>query len=154
MRGELKVKINNYRKVEAGLLRLGAKFSKELHVLDTYFNQPKGRVLKITEDDTGKFLVNLKSKGGGFEIVKQEKINNVDELRKELSNKFGVKCILKKRRRFFGFGDYSININLIEDLGEFLIVEGENLKKEIVTEKLKIKNPKFITVSFDELKKK
>jgi adenylate cyclase class IV len=154
MRGELKVKINNYRKVEVELAKLGAKFSKELHVVDTYFNQLKGEVLKITEDDGGDFLVNLKSKGGGFEIVKYEKIENVEGLKKELSNKFGVKCILKKRRRFFDFGDYTININLIEDLGEFLIVEGENLKKEIVTKKLKIKNPKFITVSFDELKKK
>ncbi len=149
---ELKIRIKNYRKVEEELKRLGAKFREEINVVDTYFNPPKGEVLKITEDDKGDFLVNLKSEKGKFQIVKYDKIDNVEEMKKNLKEKFGIKCVLKKKRRFFDFEDYSININLIEDVGEFLIVEGDNLTEDIITEKLNIKNPEYITVSFDELK--
>jgi hypothetical protein len=45
-----------------------------------------------------------------------------------------------------------VNINLIEGVGEFLIVEGKGLQQSMITEKLKIKSPEFVTVSFDELK--
>ena len=152
MAEELKIRIQNYKKVEEGLIKLGAKFSEEINVVDTYFKQSIGKVLKITEDNRGKFLVNLKSKNGKFEIVKYEKIDNIEKLKKELKDKFGIKCILKKKRRFFDFENYIININLIENIGEFLIVEGKNLTPEIITKKLKMKNPEFITVSFDKLK--
>lgn len=153
MTEELKIRIHGYKKVEEKLKRLGAKFSEEINVIDTCFNPPKNEVLKITEDDKGNFLVNLKSKDGKFEIVKYERIDDVDEMKKEFSDKFGVKCILKKKRRFWYLEDFMININLIEDVGEFLIVECENPTPEIITEKLRIENPEFITVSFDELKK-
>ena len=149
---ELKIRINNYKKVEKKLIKLGAKFTEELDVVDTYFKQPSGEVLKITEDNKGDFLVKLKLKEGKFVVVKYEPVRNVDKLKKVLIKKYGLKCVLKKKRRFFDFGDYKININLIEDVGEFLILEGENPTPEVITEKLKIKNPEFITVSFDELK--
>jgi len=151
---ELKIRINNYKKVEENLIKLGAKFDEELDVVDTYFNQPSGEVLKITEDNKGDFLVKLKLKEGKFVVVKYEPVRNVDKLKKVLIKKYGLKCVMRKKRRFFDFEDYNININLIEDVGEFLILEGENPTPEIITEKLKIKNPEFITVSFDELKKK
>jgi adenylate cyclase class IV len=153
MAEELKIRIHDYKKVEENLIRLGANFSEEIDVIDTYFNQPRGIVLKITEDDRGDFLVNLKLKNGKFGILKYERIKDVENVKKELTNKFGVKCILKKKRRFFDFDNYTININIIEDVGEFLILEGENLSSRIITEKLKIKNPEFVTVSFDELKR-
>jgi len=153
MAEELKIRIWDYQKVEEKLIKLGAKFSEEIDVVDTYFKQPAGEVLKITEDNRGNFFVKLKSKNGKFEIVKYEPIDDVDNIKDELTKKFGVKCILKKKRRFFDFENYKININLIEDVGEFLIVEGENLAPEIITKKLKIKNPEFVSVSFDELKR-
>lgn len=150
---ELKIRIRDYKKVEKNLIKLGAKFSEEIDVVDTYFKQPTGKVLKITEDNRGNFLVNLKSENGKFKIVKYEPIDNVDRVKSELTKKFSVKCVLKKKRRFFDFENYKININLIEDVGKFLIVEGENLAPEIITEKLKIKNPEFVTVSFDDLRR-
>jgi len=152
MAEELKIRIKDYRKTEDKLLKLGAKFTRELSVIDTYFKQPPGVVLKITKDDRGDFLVNLKSKDGKFKIVKYEKISNADELHQELAAKHGIKCVLKKKRRFFKLADYTININLIEDVGEFLIVEGEKVKPEFITKRLGIKKPEHITVSFDELK--
>ena len=153
MAEELKIRIRDYNKVEDNLIKLGAKFSGEIDVVDTYFKQPAGEVLKITEDDRGNFLVNLKSRNGKFEIVKYEEIDDVQKVKDDLTKKFGIKCVLKKKRRFFDFENYKININLIEDIGEFLIAEGENLAPEIITGKLKIENPEFVTVSFDELRR-
>ena len=150
---ELKIRIRDYKKVEGNLIKLGAKFSEEIDVVDTYFKQPVGEVLKIAEDNRGNFLVNLKSRDGKFKIVKYEPIDNVTKIKDDLTKKFGIKCVLKKKRRFFDFENYKININLIEDVGEFLIVEGENLAPEIITEKFKINNPEFVTVSFDELRR-
>lgn len=151
MREELKIRIRNSPEVDKGLLQKGAKFSHEFHVVDTYFQQPKGEVLKITEDETGNFLVNLKARDGKFEIVKYQKLDNVGEEKSKLQRQFGVKAILKKKRRFFDFQQYIINVNIIKDVGEFLIVEGERVSPAIFHE-LGIENPKFITVSFDELK--
>lgn len=152
MAEELKIRIHDYKKIEDKLKILGAEFTEEISVVDTYFKQPAGEVLKITKDDRGDFLVNLRSRKGKFEILRYERIDDVKKLKKELTCKFGVKCVLKKKRRFWNFENFIININLIEDVGEFLIVEGEKLKPEIITEKLGIKKPEFITVSFDELK--
>ncbi|NIO44743.1 MAG: hypothetical protein GTN36_04280 [Candidatus Aenigmarchaeota archaeon] len=152
MSEELKIRIHDYQKIEENLKRLGARFTEEINVVDTYFKQPAGEVLKITEDDRGNFLVNLKLKEGKFQILKYEKIDDVDGLKKELNDKFGVKCVLKKKRRFFDFEDFVININLIEDVGEFLIVEGEKVSSEVIS-RLGIENPEYIRVSFDELKK-
>ncbi len=142
MAEELKIRIQDYEKVEENLVKLGGKFSEEIDVVDTYFKQIAGKVLKITEDCRGSFLVNLKSRNNKFEILRYEPIDNVNKIKDDLTKRFGVKCILKKKRRFFDFENYKININ---------IIEGENLAPEIITEKLKIKNPEFITVSFDEL---
>jgi len=153
MREELKIRIRNYKKIEKDLVRFGAKFTKEVNAVDTYFKQPAGEVLKVTEDDKGNFLVNLRSKRGKFEIVKYKPINDVNKVKNELSERFGVKCILKKKRRFFDYNGYVININLIKDVGEFLVLEGKNLIPSLITDRLGIKNPEFITVSFDELKK-
>lgn len=149
---ELKIKIRDFKDVEEHLVRQGAKFVREIDVVDTYFKQPAGEVLKVTEDDSGNYLVNLKSKDGKFEILKYEPIKEVGKLKRDLSEKFGLKCVVEKKRRFFTFGIYEVNINLIRDVGEFLILEGGNLSKRIIIEELKIANPEFVTASFDELK--
>lgn len=149
---ELKIRIHDHEEVEERLTRLGARFTKEIDVKDTYFNQSKGEVLKITEDDEGNFLVNLAPENGKFKIRSYDRIPEPEKTKQELSQKFGIKCVLKKRRRFFDFDGLTIDINLIEEVGEFLIVEGEGLTPDIITEKLRIPNPEFVTVSFDELK--
>ena len=153
MAEELKIRIRDYKSVEQHLKNLGGKFLEELNVINIYFNQQKGFVLKIAEYDKGAFLVNLKSKDGKFDILKYESIDNLDQVKRELTGKYGVKCILKKKRRLWSLEGTPIDINLIENVGEFLIVEGENLKEDIITNKLKIKNPEFVRVSFDDLKK-
>ena len=155
MAQELKVRITNYIKIEEKLIILGCRFLEELNVTDTYFSQPEGKVLKLTEDETGSFLVELQAKDGKFSILKNEKLENAEKTKNEMGKKFGIKCVLKKKRRFFEgekFGLGNFNTNLIEGLGEFLILEGEQPDARIVTEILGIREPEYITMSFDRLK--
>lgn len=154
MMDEIKIRITDYKETENKLKASGCKFFGEADIVDTYFIAPKGVVLKITEGSEGSFLVNLKSNDGKFRIVKREKIDDAVQIKKQLATEQGVKCVLKKKIRFWALGSARISIQLIEGVGEFLILEGENLKPEIITSKLQINNPEFITVSFDELKRK
>lgn len=149
---ELKIFIDNAQKAEEQIVAKGAVFTQEVFVTDTYFNQPEGFVLKLTEDDRGYFLTQLQAEAGGFKFIKQEKIEDLEITKKQLTEQFGIKCILKKKRRFFDFGKYMINLNLFEDIGNFLIIEGKTVTKDVIEEELGFENPKYLTISFDKLK--
>ncbi len=149
---ELKVKISDYREVEKLLTSKGGQFTHELNVTDSYFNQPAGRVLKISEDERGTFLVELEADAGGFEIRRYEQIGEGGEVKEELEQRHGIRCILKKKRRFFTYKDAVININLIEGLGDFLVLEAEAPDPQIIEDDLGLRNPEYIRVPFDELK--
>jgi adenylate cyclase class IV len=152
MQQELKIRIKNYKLIEQKLFKLGAKFLKEIKATDTYFNQPKSLVLKITQDDEGNFLVKLKREDDKFKIIGSKQIGSgVNNLIQKCKSEFGIKCILKKKRRFFQLDNNLININIFPDLGEFLIIQAEKPDKNIL-QKLGIKNPEFITVPFSELR--
>jgi hypothetical protein len=73
------------------------------------------------------------------------------KLKNDLTNKYGIKRILKGRCRNFQLDEFMITLNFIEAVGEFLILIGENPTEKFITEKLGIKNPEYIRVSFDEL---
>ena len=150
---ELKLRVEDYRKIEHRLDDLGAKFIQELNVVDTYFNQPKGKVLKIEQDERGNFISKLEAHKGRFKILESKKVKNIEKEKNHLKEKFGIKAILKKKRRQWELGDTLFDFNLIENVGDFLILNSENPHKSTVTDLLGIKNPEYITVSFDELKK-
>ncbi len=151
MAEEKKIRIKACKEVEQMLLSKGAVFEREASVTDTYFRQQKGHVLKVTEEEQGAFEVELKADRGGFAIVRYEKVEDAEERKEELAEEFGIKRVLKKRRRFFAYKEYTININLIEDVGEFLIVEGERVPESVITEELGFPDPTWITVPFSEL---
>lgn len=148
---ELKFRIRNYENTEEKLRKLGAEFLKELHVTDIYFKQPEGKVLKITIDNSGMFLVELEATAGKFQIKAYAPLTKVEATLERLVRKYGVKCIIFKRRRFWKLGEYRININIIPGVGDFLIFESSNIQPADV-EKLKIGLLEIIKVSFDVLK--
>lgn len=152
MKKELKIYINDYKTIEEKLGKLGAKFIIELNVIDTYFKQPEGLVLKISQDERGSFSVKLKANKGGFGIISNDSIKDLKKTFKVFESKYGISCVLKKKKRVWQFENYKISINLFNDIGQFLIVEGEQVITEIITDKLGIKNPKYLTISFDKLK--
>lgn len=148
---ELKLRVP-YPVTEADLVRRGAKFLRETHVTDTYFHQPPGQVFKITEDQDGAYLVRLRAAEGKFTIVQYAPLVDPYPVRQDLTRQFGVKGLLHKRRRVFDFRGVVVNFNLIDGIGDFLVVEGERLDKDAVLSDLGLADPEIITVSFDELK--
>ena len=148
---ELKFRIKDYKNTEEKLRKLGAEFLKELYVTDIYFNQPKGRVLKITIDNSGVFLVELEAVGGRFQIKRYSSLDEVETTLEKLVHKYGVKCLIFKRRRFWRLGEYQININVIPGVGDFLIFEGNNIQPAEV-KRFKIGLLERVEVSFDVLK--
>ena len=151
MNQELKFHIQNYKETEKKLKRLGGIFLHELHVSDIYFKQPEGKVLKITIDDTGFYLVQLTAILDKFHIDKYQKLKNVENVLNELSHTYKVNCVIYKLRRFWQLQKYNININVIPDVGDFIIFEGVDLKINEIRE-LPLNLGKHITVSFDQLK--
>lgn len=153
MAQELKIRISNHKEVAKKLEELGATFVGEENFTDTYFTQPKGVVLKISTTSNRSSVLNLNSVDGKFEIISNEKIENIENAKKELSKKYGIKATLKGKRRFYMLNDLKITIYLIENLGEFLILTGANPAEEFITKNLGIKNPNYVKVSFDELRR-
>lgn len=149
---ELKLRIRDRKAIEELLLQKGATFSDETFFVDTYFNQPPGKVLKLTQKKNGTFVTIFQENHGKFDLVKDELASNVEELKKQYTEEYGIKRIMKGIRRYFQFGNYALTLNLIENVGDFLIVTGENPTKEFVENELGIKHPEYITVSFDQIK--
>ncbi len=153
MARELKVRIDDVDGIKKKLCNLGAFIVSQDAITDTYFKQPEGKVLKLSQTRRGNFLTSLHAENGGFVIDKSEGLENPEETKKVLEQQFGIKCILEKRVTTYNYKSSKISIHRIRDVGDFVIVESENPDKKIITELLKIPNPEYITESFDELKK-
>ncbi len=93
MRKELKVRISDYKEVEKKIVSLGGTFTGEVEVVDTYYKQPEGKVLKISEDDRGNFLVQLQAENGGFVVMKYERIEKVKNVKEMLRERDMVELV-------------------------------------------------------------
>lgn len=151
MTQELKIRIQNLAAVENKLKELGTIFIKEEPFIDTYFNQPPGSVLKIVTAEHFSNLIKLESQDGKFRVISKTFIENVERAKTELSSEFGIKSVLQGKRMYYQLEDLKITISLINDVGQFLILTGANPSENFFTEKLGIKDPDYIRVSFDEL---
>lgn len=151
MQQELKIKINNSPEIEAKLKALGANMLETQTFTDTYFNQPPGEVLKLADSNNGYSLVALKAIDGKFEMIKNEKLENSDAVKTQLANEYGIKCILTGTRQIFELNPFKITLNNIDNIGEFLIITGENPTEDFIVNKIGIQNPEYVNVSFDQL---
>lgn len=152
MAQELKIRIIDPQAIEEKLKSLNATFVEETNFADTYFNQPEGEVFKITDSSKGYFLVQLKkTPEGRFDMIKNQKIDNSDQVKSEMAHEYGIKCVLEGKRKNYSLDNLTITINLINQRGAFLIITGENPTQDFITTKLGIANPEYITVPFDQL---
>lgn len=150
MTEELKVRVHDWLAAEAQLFAHGATFREERQIVDTYFNQPPHHVLKIQQDQRGFWLVQLTPKDGKFSIDKFDPIDEPEALRRELEAKFGVMSVLRKRCRFYDWGSYFLDFNLIEEYGNFLVITGDAPTESMLRE-LGVQFAERITVPFNEL---
>ena len=148
---ELKLKIIDPKKTEESLLAKGATYLGAHNYTDTYFHQPAGKVMKISENEHGAHIVHLTSDGNKWRIDEVSEINNAQGVINDYANQIGKKKVLHRRSRTWKLDQYKLNINSIEGLGDFLIIEGEGLDALAVMKMLDMENPKFITTSFDNI---
>ena len=153
MAKELKARIHDLEKVKKNLQKLCASFQGKINSTDTYYKQPEGKVLRLTETIKGNKLISLKAQGDGFVIEKTEEVKEPNAKKKEMENKFEINCILERTISTYSYNNEKVSIHEIKDVGNFLVLESENPKPETVSELLNEKNPEFIKVSFDKLKK-
>ncbi len=153
MTEELKFRIENASELERKVVNLGARFVNEVSSNEIYFNQPPGKVLKIKQSQQGNFLIVLKKKENTFQYIKEEKLEAMEEIKRELENKYGIHCVQKKTIRYFRFKDYQLDLIAIEDLGNFFVIEGKKISQNVISEIFGTSVPENITVPFDQLKK-
>ncbi len=154
MAEELKVRVLDWERAEAALLAHGATFREERRIVDTYFHQPEPHhVLKIQQDQRGFWLVRLTPRDGKFSIDQFDPIADEPELRAELTRTFGVMSVLRKRCRFYDWGSYFLDFNLIEEYGDFLVITGD-APTEAMLRELGVEIGERIRVPFNELPKR
>jgi len=151
MTEEIKLRIPENIDIEEKLDGLGGEFDHSIEAVDTYFDISGKSVLKIREDSEGDWLVRFEPSGDGFEKTEEVEIEDVEELKQELEKKHGVKAVLDKEMDFCSWNDFTVIVNRIEDVGDFLILEGENPTKETVEEEFGLEDPEYITVPFSDL---
>ncbi len=152
MKKELKVWLDDVGAMQMKLLAIGAKLVDTRDVADTYFVQPPGMVLKLTDSKKGAVLFVLRAKDGRFAIEKSDAVADPAELKALLAKKHGIKCELSRTIWAYSFRDYGISIHRIRDLGDFLIIESENPSKQFVTGFLGLGRARYVVDSFDSLK--
>lgn len=153
MARELKVRINDHQALAALLERKGAVPTDRLNFVDTYFRQPAGQVLKVAQKNDDYWLTALRAVNGQFELVSNETLVDGRAKITELAERYGVKSILQGQRLIYKLGDDSLTLNLIDNVGEFLIVTGADPQKSFIETELGLKSPEYISVPFDELPK-
>jgi len=154
MTEEIKARIKNAAALEKIIQKNGSIFSHELGSTDTYFRQPQGRVLKVTEDQRGAFVAELREKSGRFSVTKNERIEDAKKFKMKMKKEYGIESVLKKKIRVFILGKYTINIVSIKGLGSFVVLESDKADVGTLKKIMDSKNPDIISVPFNQLKKR
>ena len=125
---ELKIFINNFKKVEKLLKKNKGRFKMLLRQTDTYYHYHFGR-LKIREINGKNFEAifyqrpNIKkSKISNYYIVKVEK-TNLKILKNIFTKFFGQQIVIKKERRLWILKNTRIHLDKVIGFGNFLELE-------------------------------
>lgn len=148
---ELKARISDFPALEIRLLQMGARFEQETQGVETYFKQPEGQVLKIVEDNTGTYLLQLQSQDGGFLIVEERSVSDPFPISLQLTQEYGIHRVLRKCRRLYRFRQYTVDLSVIDGVGEFVILVSETPTEADMETVLGSSNPDYIRVPFSEL---
>lgn len=153
MTEELKIRIRDLDRLEERLDELDAEFDKEIDVKDTYFQTSGENVLKVIQDDTGDYLVEYVPTNDGFEVKRREELDDPELTIRKLRKESGIESVLNKKKFFWKIDELTLELTLIEDLGDFIIVKGDTVEKSFVKNVLKMDDPEYIDVSFSQLEK-
>ncbi|MEK7059809.1 MAG: hypothetical protein AAB971_03570 [Patescibacteria group bacterium] len=151
MTKELKIRLYSKPEILARLKDIGAKYEGISDTVHTYFNQPEGKVLKIVLKNGAAFVHKLREENGFFLFDSREPVDDPNDELARLELKYGIKNKQKMHAELYSFKDYSIGLYDIEELGQFLILDGDNPSVQKLEDWLSIKDPEIITKSFADL---
>ncbi len=124
---EFKVRSVSLESLLPKLADLKATHRDTIHQVDTYFQNPKGRLkLRETDGSDEGWLIyyerpnRLESR---YSIYQLSKIDKPTELKELLTAALGVKTIIKKQRSLWMFNNTRIHLDTVDELGEFVELE-------------------------------
>ena len=153
---ETKLKINNIEHITERLKGLKGEYKGEKTELDLYFDHPdlrifmSGSALRV-RDANGVCMLTYKGPKKDDETTSREEIEigieSAREMQKILAELgFYVLCEVKKQRKTYLLGDLIVTQDDVEDLGEFIEIEGK-----VSTEEAYMKKKKEIFMLLNEL---
>jgi len=155
---ELKARISDLATLQHRLIELGATFTGEVEGIETYFKQPEEFVLKVVEDNTRAYILRLQAQNGGF-VILEERTISAETTRsdaafsaiQQFAQDYGIHRTLHKRRRLYQLGSYTVELNAIAGVGEFIILVGETPSETDMQTILGTAKPDYIRVPFSDL---
>jgi len=132
---ETKLKINNIERMEGRLKGLNGAYKGEKTEIDLYFDHPairlsmSGGAFRV-RDANGVCRLTYKGPKKDDETTSREEIEleigSAREMQKILAELgFYKLCEVKKQRKTYLLGDLIVTLDAVEDLGEFIEVEGK-----------------------------
>ena len=144
---ETKLKINNIKRMIERISGLKGEYKGEKTELDLYFDHPDIRIFRSgsalrVRDANGVCLLTYKGPKKDDETTSREEIEigieSAREMQKILAELgFYVLCEVKKQRKTYLLRDLVITLDEVEDLGEFIEVEGKASNEEAYMKKKK-----------------
>lgn len=149
---ELKIRHNDLASVEEILQRRQATLRNTSNSIHHYIdNQPDGTVLKLVREGDTAQKIGYKKHDGCFVISFRDVVSDYDNELSLLQSRFGVRKVLSMQSKTYQIGEYSLGLYHIDDIGNFVILEGDNPTLELLAKFTDIRKPEIITVPFDRL---
>jgi adenylate cyclase, class 2 len=141
---EIKATFEDKDKVKAQLKKLGAQEEKQKHQVDEYYNHPQRDTRKTSE------YIRLRYKPGENKGVFAYHVNIADGVTKEYETavdnlevfkqilqglNFPLLGVVDKKRETFKLDEFSITLDDVKDIGNFIEIEVDGEESEIAEKK-------------------
>ncbi len=124
---EFKVRYKSLETLLPKLAELEATHRETIHQVDTYFENPKGRLkLRETDESDEGWLIYYERPNefeSRYSIYQLCKIAEPTVLKNLFATALGIKTIVKKQRSLWMYNNTRIHLDIVEGLGEFVELE-------------------------------
>ncbi len=163
---EFKVRFDSLDSLQSKLKELKATHCGTINQVDTYFENPKGRLKLRETDKSGEdwliYYERPNTLESRYSIYQLCKIDESSVLKELLTTALGIKTIIKKQRVLWMYQNTRIHLDTVVDLGEFVeletVFQGQsepdaNIEHNHVKTALGLEAAEPIAVSYSELPK-
>jgi len=151
---EVKLILESKQQALEILDKIQAKKTDEVLVEDTYYKQEPGKVKKLSKKEGNVFFAELKSNSsGGFDVIREDKVQDFDSMHTQFVEEHGIDIVVKRKTGYYSHNENNLYLIEIENVGTFLVVEGESVADNYVTSVLGLANPEYLRVPFSEIAK-